>query len=220
MPTKKTDCGTCIRDLPRAGVAAQIHMLLSSGLINALTMFAECRRGKTLFVHEDLIPATEVWRWRAVYIDLWIRRDQPAHALVEELERAAKEQQGLVKVKGNAKTCDADVEIHSKWDKAAATEDLQARLRAAMQRIVGSCNEPVLLIVDDFQTLAADKHDDFVAAFRATMQELQPRLKLLFISSSRNALNNMFRKRHAPMFESAMSITLVAVKPGFWATGT
>lgn len=202
---------TTIRYFPRADLVAQVHKLMTSGLVNALTMFAARRMGKTLFVREELIPATEAWRWRAVYIDLWVRRDQPELGLVEELERAAKGQGGLAKlkpdkVKANARY--ADVGIQAEWDKAVGPEDLQARLRAALKTIVDSCNQPVLLVIDEFQTLAAGKHDDFVAAFRATIQELQPKLKLFFTGSSRNALNNMFRKRKAPLFESAMSLAL------------
>lgn len=200
-----------IRYFPRADLVAQVHKLLTSGLANALTMFAARRMGKTLFVREELIPATDAWRWRAVYIDLWIRRDQPELGLVEELEAAGEGLGPLAKLKPDkvkAKARYANVDVQAEWGKAAAPNDLQARLRAAMRKIVGSGDEPVLLVIDEFQTLAAGKHEDFVAAFRATMQELQPQLKLFFTGSSRNALNNMFRKRKAPLFESAMSLPL------------
>ena len=202
---------TNIRYFPRADLVAQVHKLLTSGLVNALTMFAARRMGKTLFVREELIPATEAWRWRAVYIDLWVRRDQPEIGLVEELEKAAKEQGLLAKLKPDkvkAKARYADMDVQAEWHKAAGPEGLQARLRTAMRKIVDNGNEPVLLIIDEFQTLAAGKHEDFVAAFRATMQELQPELKLFFTGSSRDALNTMFRKRKAPLFESAMSLSL------------
>lgn len=202
---------TNIRYFPRADLVEQVHKLLDSGLVNALTMFAARRMGKTLFVRHELIPAAEAWHWRAVYIDLWVRRDQPELGLVEELEKAAKEQGVLAKLKPDkvkAKANYADVGVQAEWNKAAGPEDLQARLRLAMRKIVDCSNEPVLLIIDEFQTLAAGKHEDFVAAFRATMQELQPKLKLFFTGSSRDALNTMFRKRKAPLFESAMSLPL------------
>ena len=202
---------TNLRYFPRADLVAQVQKLLVSGLANALTMFAARRMGKTLFVREELIPAADAWRWRAVYIDLWVRRDQPELGLVEELETAAKEQWLLAKLKPDkvkAKARYAGVDVQAEWDTAAAPESLQARLRTAMRKIVDSDNEPVLLIIDEFQTLAAGKHEDFVAAFRATMQELQPKLKLFFTGSSRDALNTMFRKRKAPLFESAMPLPL------------
>jgi len=207
-----------IRYFPRPDLVAQVHQLLTSGLVNALTMFAARRMGKTLFVREELIPAAEAWRWRAVYIDLWVRRDQPELGLVEELERAAKEQ-GLIatlkpdKLKAKARV--AEVGIQAEWERAAAPDDLQARLRAALTSIVNSGDAPVLLIIDEFQTLAIGKHDDFVAAFRATMQELQSKLKLFFTGSSRDALNTMFRKRKAPLFESAMSLPLPELSDDF-----
>jgi len=77
-----------------------------------------------------------------------------------------------------------------------------------MQRLVKSSNTPVLLILDEFQTLAKSMHEDLVAAFRASMLELQPKLKIFFTGSSRDALNEMFRKREAPLFDAALSLTL------------
>ena len=202
---------TNIRYFPRPELVNQVHVLLTAGMVNALTLFAARRMGKTLFVREELIPAAEAGYWQTIYIDLWIRRDQPELGLVEELEKAAKAPGVLGKLKPQkleVKAGYANTELQAQWGEGPGPQDLQARLRAAMQTIVGSSNGPVLLIIDEFQTLAAGKHEDFVAAFRATMQELQPKLKLFFTGSSRDALNTMFRKRKAPLFESAMSLTL------------
>lgn len=199
-----------IRYFPRKDLVETIHGLLTSGLTHALTMFAGRRMGKTLFVKQELLPAAETWRWRAYYIDLWVRRDNPELGLVEELEGFVERKQTLKKPdKLLAKAGYGSTGIQAEWSGASNPEiDLQGRLKRAMRALVGQGNESVLLVVDEFQTLAAGKHEDFVSTFRATMQELQPQLKLFFTGSSRDALNSMFRKRKAPLFESAMPLPL------------
>ncbi|PJK07604.1 hypothetical protein CO610_08070 [Lysobacteraceae bacterium NML95-0200] len=171
-----------IRYFPRKDLVETIHGLLTSGLTHALTMFAGRRMGKTLFVKQELLPAAETWRWRAYYIDLWVRRDNPELGLVEELEGFVEREQTLKKPdKLLAKAGYGSTGIQAEWSGASNLEiDLQGRLKRAMRALVGQGNESVLLVVDEFQTLAAGKHEDFVSTFRATMQELQLRLKLFF----------------------------------------
>lgn len=201
-----------IHYFPRADLVHTIHQALGSGLTHAITMFAARRMGKTLFVKNDLVPAAEAWGWRACYIDLWVRRDHPEVALVEELEAAARPKGLLFKAikpdKVTAKAAYAGSGVHAEWTKTGAQADLQGRLRTAMQNLAQASNKPVLLILDEFQTLAAGMHEDFVACFRASMLELQPKLKLFFTGSSRDALNEMFRKRRAPLFDAALSLPL------------
>lgn len=197
---------------PREQLVDAVHHALRSGLTHAITMFAARRMGKTLFVKNDLVPAAEAWGWRTCYIDLWVRRDHPEVALVEELEAAARPRGFLAKAmkpdKLTAKAGYAGSGLHAEWTTAGPSADLQGRLRTAMQQLAQSGNEPVLLILDEFQTLATGMHEDLVAAFRATMLELQPKLKIFFTGSSRDALNEMFRKRKAPLFDAALSLTL------------
>lgn len=84
-----------------------------------------------------------------------------------------------------------------------------------MHALVGPGNRPVLLVFDEFQTLAQGRHEHFVAAFRAAMLESRDRLRLFFTGSSRDALNTMFRNRKAPLFESAMTVPLPVLDDGF-----
>lgn len=54
-----------------------------------------------------------------------------------------------------------------------------------------------------------------MVSFCATMPELQPKLKIFFAGSSREALNSMFRKCKAPLFESAMPLSLPVLRRDF-----
>lgn len=201
-----------IHYFPREQLVHTVHQALGSGLTHAITMFAARRMGKTLFVKNDLVPAAQAWGWRACYIDLWVRRDHPEVALVQELEAAVRPSGLIAKAikpdKVSAKAGYAGSGIHAEWSRNTAELDLQGRLRSAMRDLAQADHQPVLLILDEFQTLANGMHEDFIAAFRASMLELQPKLKLFFTGSSREALNAMFRKRKAPLFDAALSLPL------------
>lgn len=207
---------------PRPDLVDVIKRIYFSGLTDAVTMFAARRMGKTEFVKRDLMPAAEAWGWDCHYVDLWIRRDEPELALVEALEEQARQLQratGLLRRPNRVKArADASVlGIEAEWTSAAAVVDsnLFARMRVALKALVGKGDRAVLLVIDEFQTLADGKYDDFVAALRATMLELRPSLKLFFTGSSRAALNSMFRSRRAPLFESAMPVPLPILDRAF-----
>lgn len=208
-----------IHYFPREQLVQTVHQALGSGLTHAITMFAARRMGKTLFVKNDLVPAAEAWGWRACYIDLWVRRDHPEVALVQELEAAVRPKGLLARAikpdKLTAKAGYGASGVHAEWLPNTAELDLQGRLRNAMRSLAHANDQPVLLILDEFQTLANGMHEDFIAAFRASMLELQPRLKLFFTGSSREALNAMFRKRKAPLFDAALSLPLPELDEDF-----
>ena len=72
-----------------------------------------------------------------------------------------------------------------------------------------------LLILDEFQALASIDRDDFVAAFRTALQKHRGRLLVFYTGSSRAALNGMFRRSKAPLFQSTHSLTLPELDRGF-----
>lgn len=76
-------------------------------------------------------------------------------------------------------------------------------------------SEVTLLILDEFQALAAIERDDFVAAFRTALQKHRARLLVFYTGSSRAALNAMFRRARAPLFQSAHPLALPELDRGF-----
>lgn len=206
---------------PRPDLVDAIHQVLSSGLTDAVTMFAARRMGKTEFMTKDLVPAAAAWRWDAYYVDLWRLRSDPERGLVEALEEhvQAAARRGLPgPSKLTAKAAAAGMGIEAEWASpppVIVASGLSTRLRTAMKALVGAGDRVVLLVLDEFQTLAAGTHEDFVAAFRAATLELRPSLKVVYTGSSRNALNAMFRHRKAPLFESAMTVSLPILDRAF-----
>jgi len=204
---------------PRPELVEQVRVVLSSGLSDAITMFAARRMGKTEFVQRDLAPAAEAWGWHFCYVDLWRRRDDPEEGLVEALEEHVRGQGWASRLRRpdsvKAKAGASGSGIEAEWKSKGEPPELLTRLRKAMKALVGRGDRVVLLAIDEFQTLAAGKHEDFVAAFRAAMLELRPSLKLFFTGSSRDALNSMFRRRKAPLLDSAMSLPLPLLDDAF-----
>ena len=97
------------------------------------------------------------WRWHACYVDLWVRRNERELALVEELTRSMRERDLLRRIKPDAlktKPGYAGTEIEAHWRSDSAASVLATRLR----QLVALADEAVPLMIDEFQTMAADRH--------------------------------------------------------------
>ncbi|UJJ60418.1 hypothetical protein [Rhodanobacter denitrificans] len=206
---------------PRTGLLEDVAKVYSSGLKQGVTLFAPRRQGKTSFVKHELLPfARETLGWQTIYIDLWARRDAPDLALVEALEAELERQRSgwrrklkLAKVKARAKTPGADLEATMVPVGFEAEDALENRLAHALAAVVDG--KPTLLVLDEVQSLAGVKRENFVAAFRTAIQKLAGNLFVFYTGSSRDGLNQMFRVQRAPLFESAMSLLLPPLGTAF-----
>jgi hypothetical protein len=202
----------------RPDLLQTILRLLLSGANVAL--FAPRRHGKTQFVRNELLPAAHEAGWFAARVDLWRNRDQPALGLVEGLEAVAyatrakrtalSTQLSLKSVRTKFKTPGVDIE--GEWvpaDTAPTMPEptLENRLANAMH-LIAAHGEHALLALDEFQALAAPGTENFIAAFRTVLQDLEDRLSVIFTGSSREGLNRLFQRSKAPLFQSAESVAL------------
>lgn len=212
---------------PRPELLRKVLQVLTTGLKQGVAMFAPRRQGKTWFLKNELIPGVkESTNWRIVYIDLWRRREAPDVGLVEALEAEVQARVAgsglnrklkLTKVSGKVKP--PGTELGAEFAPEAGTPPesvLENRLDAAVAALVGAKDDDmVLLVLDEFQALAAASHLGFVAALRTALQKHAGRLVVVFTGSSRDALDSMFRKQKAPLFESAFPISLPHLDDGF-----
>jgi len=202
---------------PRPELLQAILRQLLSGANVAL--FAPRRHGKTQFVRNELLPSVHESGWFAARVDLWRNRKEPAKGLVEGLEAIAYAQKktGLLGTKLNLKSVRTKfhtpgVDIEGEWvpaSDAAPVPDanLENRLANALNRIAGH-GEHALLALDEFQALAEPGNENFIAAFRTVLQDLEDRLSVIFTGSSRDGLNRLFQRAKAPLFRSAESVAL------------
>jgi hypothetical protein len=198
---------------PRPDLLEATLKIFLTGLKQGVTLFAPRRQGKTQFVKRELVVAAAESGWQVVYLDLWVRRSHPDVGLVEGLEQAVQRARGtrfaVTKVTAKAKT--PAVDIGGEAERVAPTEPegvIENRLAAALDALMALTDQITLLVLDEFQALASAQSTDFVAAFRTALQKHQGRLMVFYTGSSREALNQMFRRQRAPLFESAHPLTL------------
>src|SRR5688572_23586771 len=73
---------------PRDALAASVMDTLESGIVNAITLFASRRMGKTQFACTDLAPLAVRKGWLVAYCNLWDDKPNPAGAIVATLAAA------------------------------------------------------------------------------------------------------------------------------------
>ena len=203
---------------PRPELLTTILRLLLSGA--NVTLFAPRRHGKTQFVRNELLPALHEAGWFAARVDLWRNKVQPVLGLVEGLEAiayASKKPKSGLSMKLNLKSVRTKfklpgVDIEGEWEPAANTPptpsaSLENRLANALH-LIADHGTHVLLALDEFQALDKPGTDNFVAAFRTVLQDLEDRVSVIFTGSSRDGLNRLFQRTKAPLFRSAVAITL------------
>lgn len=214
---------TALPYFPRPELLAQVTRLLLSG--SNVTLFAPRRQGKTWFVRYELLPALHEAGWFAARVDLWRNRDNPSLGLVEGLEAVAYATSSakgifqpltLKSVRGAFNG--AGVEIAGQWEPAAAPPEpegsLENRLASALKLIVQKGSHCVLAL-DEFQALAEKSAENFVAAFRTALQDLEGSLSIVFTGSSRDGLTRLFSRSKAPLFRSAETVTLPSLGDDF-----
>ena len=181
----------------RPELLESVTRLLLSGA--NVTLFAPRRHGKTSFVRHDLLPALHEAGWFAARVDLWRNRDNPELGLVEGLEAVAyatpprsslMRPMNLSSLRASFKV--PGVDIQGNWSPATGATphpeaSLENRLANALH-LIAERGTHSLIALDEFQALAGKSSDNFVAAFRTALQDVEGRLSVFFTGSSRDGL--------------------------------
>lgn len=195
------------------------------GLIKAqpgrpLAMFAPRRIGKTYFLDHDLTPAARQAKWLPVYADLWLQKAAPLdainHALEEALDavtvpRSAAGRLARTAVK-KVGVMGASVDLGD----APALRPLPAapelRLDTLVVRLAAAAGQPILLMLDEIQSLgdAADGNN-VIAALRAVLHKRRDILQAVFTGSSQEAMARMLSTAGAPMYQFAQLLDFPAL---------
>ena len=210
---------------PRPELLQSMIRLLGSG--SNVTLFARRRSGKTMFLREELMPALSELGWFVARVDLWRNRGNPALGLVEGLEavaHATRRRDSIFTRPLTLKTVKASfsppgVDIEGEWEVATDVQvppqaTVENRLGAALALIAQRAPH-VLLVFDEFQALAHGTHENVVASFRTALQDHDAVIQACFTGSSRAGLNALFRNARAPLFRSAMPVTLPELGDAF-----
>ena len=211
---------------PRPDLATNYLRQFSPGPAEAITLFAQRRAGKTAFLRHDLTPAAVRQKLQPVYIDLWANVGDPARAIAEGFESATRTMEDpsytFGKVLGKF---DQEVTGIKAFGFGVSTkpreapkpsEDTISRIGFWAERMVAASKHPILLMVDEVQSLAsASDGVEASSALRAALQRSGPAtLRPVFTGSSRDGLLRMFNESNAAFFEYGASPAFPSIDAG------
>ncbi len=213
---------------------AELHLGQIRLGIRTLTLFAPRGFGKTEFIKRDLIPAATKAGLRGVYVDLWLIDSDPVESLIQQLrpesvtavssaprfprlKRVVKRLRpaGRSEAKLKASLLGQSIEIDLQ-----KSERTTANREEALLQAFASCLEqddrPIVLVLDEVQTLASPKYDSVVKTLRSIFQAHDARIARIFTGSSRSGLDRLFRRNKAALFQQGgADIVLPPLDQGF-----
>ncbi len=196
----------------RPALAASCLALVDAQPGRPLAMFAPRRVGKTWFLDHDLVPAARAAGKLPVYADLWLQKAAPLeainHALEEALDdasvpagRAGKLARTPVKSVG---LLGAQLQLADAPARRALPADPALRLDSLVQRLHAAAGQPVLLMLDEVQTLADGAQAEArIAALRAVLHQRRGMLQAVFTGSSQEDMARLLSTVGAPMYQFA-----------------
>ncbi len=209
------DSGYDSVDIRRPDLALSYLALMKAQPGRPLAMFAPRRVGKTYFLDNDLAPAARQHKLLPVYADLWLQRTAPLdainHALEEALDDATVPQRSVgrlaqttVKKLG---VLGASIDLGDAPTRRALPAAPELRLDALVARLATVAGRPVLLMLDEIQSLGdvggAGVGEGIIASLRAVLHKRRAVLQAVFTGSSQEAMTRLLSTAGAPMYQFA-----------------
>jgi len=204
----------------RPDLAASYIGLLKAQPGRPVAMFAPRRVGKTHFLDNDLAPAALKAGLLPVYADLWMQKANPLEAINHALEEALDDlnvprsrvaRMGRTPVR-KLGLIGASVDLGDPPARRALPAPPQLRLDALVTRLAAAAARPVLLMLDEVQTLVdVPDGDSVIAALRAVLHKRREILFSVFTGSSQEGLARMLSTAGAPMYQFAQLLDFPAL---------
>ncbi|MBK4738765.1 ATP-binding protein [Noviherbaspirillum pedocola] len=188
------------RHFPRPAIAAQHIATFRRGLISSRVMFARRQMGKTTYLLQDLAPAAQEAGYRVAYVDVSQSPD-PGHALAEAIRGAVK--------RSRMAWLTNRLPVPAAWRHDGKIALTDALLMANRQ----SC--PILLLVDEAQTLSLPAHENLAYALRALLDVRRNEVKALFAGTADKAQPRRFGLAGDPFFQWAYAEQFPVLGPEF-----
>lgn len=197
---------------PRHDLAEHYLGLLALGISANFAIVAPRRRGKTLFVLQDLAPLAQKKGYLPVYASLWQNINTPHEGLIVALEEAIasvdKRTPFSRLLKAKIRRASVSNEILGSMEIEFADRPIQARsqeltyleqLLAALEEKAG--RRTILLLIDEVQHLSTSSQFDALAhTLRTMLDKRQGRVKSVFTGSSRHYMNLLFNEAQSPFY--------------------
>ena len=214
----------------RRTLTDRVLEVLTRGPVQALSLFAPRRAGKTEFLIRDLAPRAEALGHRVIYASFWQAPLSPLAVLLHTLEkslergklsdrlrtsawRAAPKLKLSASVPGTGTGAEAEIDLTRL--RGEPPSNLLLHLDELLERVSRSAR-PAILLLDEVQELARSRTNaSLVAALRTGLDKRTDGVRAVFTGSSRSGLAAMFSAREAPFFHFATPIDLPALGEPF-----
>lgn len=197
---------------PRTELAQHYLGILELGISSSLAIIAPRRKGKTLFLLQDLAPLAQIKGYLPVYASLWQNINAPHEGLITALEDALKALDKkstisrLLKTKIKKTTLSnellgkMEVEFASSPNNPTNKELLYLdQLLSELEAKAGK--KKLLLLIDEVQHLAtSNKFDALAHTLRTLLDKRQGEVKSIFTGSSRHYLDLLLNESKSPFY--------------------
>lgn len=196
----------------RIELAKKYLKILNIGISSNLAIIAPRRKGKTLFVLNDISSAARKENYIPVYASLWQNINAPHEGLILALEEALEALDKKISFSrilskeikktslGNELIGKVEVEFADN-PKKPDNKDLILLDQLLTKLQKKAKKKTVLLLIDEIQHLATSAHFDPLAhALRTMLDKRSGKVKTIFTGSSRHYMNLLFNESKSPFY--------------------
>jgi len=197
---------------PRTKLAESYLKTLKIGISSNLAIIAPRRKGKTLFILQDISTIAKKENYLPVYASLWQNINSPHEGIILALEEAIEALDNKIsfirlfntKIKkaslGNELIGKVEMEFADNPKKPTGKDlILIDQLLTKLQQ--KAKNKTVLLLIDEVQHLATSSNFDSLAhALRTMLDKRLGKVKAIFTGSSRHYMNLLFNESKSPFY--------------------
>lgn len=197
---------------PRTELARKYLEILDVGISSSLGIVAPRRKGKTLFVLNDISELARKQQYIPVYASFWQNINAPHEGLMLALEEALDALERKIpftqllsaKIKktslGNELIGKLEVEFADSPKKPDSKELM--RLDQLLTQLQHKAkNKTVLLLIDEIQHLATSPHfDGLTHALRTMLDKRAGKVKAILTGSSRHYMHLLFNETQSPFY--------------------
>ena len=199
---------------PRRKLAEQYLGYLDLGIHSSYAIVAPRRKGKTLFILNDLAPLSIKNDYIPVYATLWQNIDAPHEGLIAALEETianfSKKNMISRVLQARINKTTVSNELLGKMEIEFADNPTASRpkelayldqLLSTLEKKAGK--KTVLLLIDEIQHLATSPaFEPLTKALRSMLDKRQGRIKAIFTGSSRYYMNLLLNKDNTAFYNS------------------
>ncbi len=196
----------------REELAEKYLKVLNTGISSNLAIFAPRRKGKTLFMLNDISSIARKEKYIPIYASLWQNINAPHEGLLLAFEETLDALEKKIsfsrlfntKIKktslGNELIGKVEVEF-SDNPQRPENKDLILLDKLLTKLQNKAKNKTILLLIDEIQHLATSPHfDPLTHALRTMLDKRQGKVKAIFTGSSRHYMNIVFNESQSPFY--------------------